>query len=295
MINSKLAYTLGLSYAVIQRDFDNKGLYLKSFVLFLILFCTITINTEATDSLDQPFNKQASECRLIFGWTEWPPLQYFNPNGEISGIQIDLVNAVADKMGCHVTYIEKDWNQIVELIRDGEIDFTANATPSIEREKFAHFSDSYRRDSYAIYVRTEDFDKFNTSSIDDLKKTGIKLGLTRNHLYSSEIEQWKLDSNYNHNISYALSPSANMDRLILGEIEGSLEDPFIYAYKKRTKQITESLSRLPINIFGHKVSFMFSKKNVNGKFLKTFNDALHNIQQTAEFNSIWLDPQFNDK
>ena len=27
-------------------------------------------------------------CQLVFGWTEWTPLQYINEQGELQGLQV---------------------------------------------------------------------------------------------------------------------------------------------------------------------------------------------------------------
>lgn|GEM_PF-1392718 len=239
-------------------------------------------------------NTSQSNCQLVYGWANWPPLQYTDSQGEITGVQIDLVRALAKETHCKIIYIERNWSEIVDLIESGEIDFTANATLSERRKQFAYFSRSYRRDSYAVWVRSEDLNQYNFSSVDTLKKSGVKIGLTANHLYSEAIDQWIQDPRYSKNISYAPSSSINMQRLINGEIDASLEDPFIVAYKRRTKQITADISRLPIQIFGHKVSFMFSKKTVDKNFVEQFNLALKRLQESPDFSSIWLDPQFID-
>ena len=135
---------------------------------------------------------------------------------------------------------------------------------------------------------TEEFEKFNTDNIEKLKASGIKLGLTRNHLYGDDLDAWRQDPKYASNFVYSPTSVVSMERLVIGEVDGFVEDPFIVAYKKRTKIITADISRLPINLVGHKVSFMFSKKSVSPDIVDKFNKAIKELRESNEYRSIWL-------
>ncbi|TQV75547.1 amino acid ABC transporter substrate-binding protein [Aliikangiella marina] len=270
----------------------------KSNLLVLIIISISSIakaNAQAVtrDSIQADSNSQ--HCELVYGWAEWPPLQYFKTNREIAGIQTEMVRTLAEDLNCNITFFKSDWSNIVELIKIGEVDFTANATPTETRKQFALFSDVYRKDSYGIWVKAESFAQYKNMSIDELKRSGFKLGMTRSHFYSEALDNWQHDKEYSKNIIYGDSSAISMQRLIEGQVNGCVEDPLIVGYKKRIKVITADIARLPINIFGHDVALMFSKKSVSPETVIKFNEALARLKKSGKYNSIWLDPKYQSE
>jgi len=230
----------------------------------------------------------SKNCVLVFGFTEWKPLQYVDDNGLPTGIQIDLSKAVLEELGCELKYEFGTWSNSLAKIKTGEIDFTANATETSERKNYGLFSAAYRRDEFTIFVRHPDKKKFEKYSISELKKSNFRLGLTRNYLYGEEVEQWQSDEKYNHLLSYVDHADDNLDKLFKGEIDGVLFDPFEVAYKLRSKDLSQRIVSLPIRTFGREVSFIFSKKRFDDEFIQRFNKALKKIVNDPKNQSLWI-------
>ncbi|TQV86871.1 substrate-binding periplasmic protein [Aliikangiella coralliicola] len=261
----------------------------------LFLLTTLSIKVAATSISTASISAEAhsKKCQLNYGWTEWKPLQYLDKRGKIIGLQIDLVEAIAESLNCDINFIKGRWNDNLEKIRTGEVDFTANATPSEKRKQFAHFSNPYRQDSFAVFVRMEDVEKYNAGTINALKLIDFKLGLAKQYLYGEEVEAWQSDNQYNYLLTYSAVAEDNFSKLIKGEIDGFLEDPFVISYKLRSKDLTKKVVPLPIRTTGREVCFIFSKKTVSKNFVSQFNRALTKIKNNPKYQSIWLDSSFN--
>jgi len=231
------------------------------------------------------------ECRLKYGWADWAPLQYIDASGELTGVQIDLVKAVSKAVGCDIEYIKLSWAQILKGLKSGDIDFTANATENDIRKTFAYFSIPYRRDIFSFWVRDEERVRFDHQTVEEIMKSGMKLGLISDQLYSPEIELWRKDPVFSKNITY----TEEIDDLILlleeRKVESIVEDAYIIAFRKRLGGFSRNISHLSIQTFGYPVAFMFSKKTTSKELAEKYNQKMRELKNTSTFQSIWLDPK----
>ncbi len=86
---------------------------------------------------------------------DYPPLD-FAINGQPKGYSIDLLNLLADKIGVRVEYVNGyDWEQLVELFRQGKLDVLHSLAKTSEREKLGIYSIPYRRTPIRYVTRTE--------------------------------------------------------------------------------------------------------------------------------------------
>jgi polar amino acid transport system substrate-binding protein len=232
-----------------------------------------------------------NQCLLKYGWADWAPLQYIDASGELTGVQVDLVKSVSKAAGCDVKYIKLSWAQILKGLKSGEIDFTANATENEFRKSFSYFSIPYRRDIFSFWVRDEDRSRFDYQTVEKIMKSGMKLGLISDQLYSPEIELWRKHPVFSKNITYA----EEIDDLILlleqRKVESIVEDAYIIAFRKRLGGFSRNISHLSINTFGYPVAFMFSKKTTSKQLVEKYNQKMRDLKNTSIFQSIWLDPQ----
>lgn len=261
------------------------------FRVSLFLFCCFCA---CINAIAGPLEKLESlstveeKCQLTFGWTEWMPLQYLNEQSKPQGIQIELVKAIAQEMDCELVFVKANWNELIEGVKQGRIDFISDATYSEERAEFANFSDPYRRDSFVIYVLSQDHSRFKQSTVEQLKSSDMRLAFTSNFLYGDDIEAWQKDNTSNKFLSYAKNTEINIERLFDGKIDGFLEDPYVLSYKIGRKKIPRKITKLPIIIIGHTACYMFSKKTVSIAIIKRFNRALEKAKQHRRFQTNWF-------
>lgn len=256
-----------------------------SALIFSLLLSPLVIAESKTT------NELQSGCQLKFGWADWAPLQYYDASGNLTGVQVDLVNAVSKEVGCEVEYIQLSWAEIVEGIKSGDIDFTANATENDSRKEFAYFSIPYRRDTFSFWVKKDNYERYNIGPVEKLMKSGMKLGLISNQLYSPEIENWQNDPIYGKNIVYSDGIDQLISLLIDDKVEVVVEDAYIMAYRKRAGIFSKKIARLSIETFGFKVAFMFSIKTTSKKVVDKYNNKLRELKNTELFQSIWLNPE----
>ncbi|MGL1862666.1 MAG: transporter substrate-binding domain-containing protein [Pseudodesulfovibrio sp.] len=74
---------------------------------------------------------------------DWPPFN-FNENGEPSGLSIDYMNLIADRIGIKVDYLSgPTWNGFLGMLKNKEIDVMLNIVKTPERDKYILFTQPY--------------------------------------------------------------------------------------------------------------------------------------------------------
>lgn len=91
--------------------------------------------------------------------TTYPPFESVNQEGEIVGFDVDVVNAICERINCVAEFRTTAWDGIFPALANGEFDMVASGvsiTP--ERDEIVDFTEPYHEVTQAIAVRVEDED-----------------------------------------------------------------------------------------------------------------------------------------
>lgn len=119
---------------------------------------------------------------------EFPPYEYYE-EGEITGIDIDIMQAVCDKLGMELNIEDMAFDSIISAVSTGKVDLGASGfTVTEERKKNINFSDTYATSKQVIIVAGET-KQVVVESVDDLSgaSIGVQLGTTGD-IYVSDYE-----------------------------------------------------------------------------------------------------------
>jgi polar amino acid transport system substrate-binding protein len=233
-------------------------------------------------------SSQPKECHLIFGWDMVKPLQYFNESGQVVGLQIELTEAILQQLGCQVSYKQSEWAGLISMIKSGQIDFMADATITPERKKYGIFSDSYRKETYTLYVQKEEYSNYLDKNLKQLFEQKFKLGVTNGFIYSDELEKMKQSKKYQDNFVYANSNFKNYALLNANTIDGFIEDSLVAGYTLRKNLLQDKIIALPGELYRRDISYMFSKATVSPELVERFNRVLAKVKNTETYKHIWL-------
>ena len=84
----------------------------------------------------------------------FPPYEYYE-NGTIVGIDADMAQAIADKLGMNLVISDMEFDSIIAAVQSGKADFgAAGLTVTEDRLKNINFSESYTTAKQVIIVNT---------------------------------------------------------------------------------------------------------------------------------------------
>ncbi|MBQ9429461.1 MAG: basic amino acid ABC transporter substrate-binding protein [Clostridia bacterium] len=107
----------------------------------------------------------------------FPPYEFVDDNGKIAGIDAEIAQAIADKLGMALEIKDMEFDSLISAVQNGAIDFAmAGMTVTDERKLSVDFSDTYATGVQVVIVP----ENSAIASIDDLadKMIGVQSGTT---------------------------------------------------------------------------------------------------------------------
>ncbi len=113
----------------------------------------------------------------------FPPFEYMDGD-QIKGVDIDIAQAIADKLGVKLTVTNMDFDPIVDYVKNGRGDLgIAGMTINDERKEAVDFSNEYiTTTQYIIIPKDADETTFDPNG----KVIGVQQGTTGDFVYASE-------------------------------------------------------------------------------------------------------------
>ncbi len=107
----------------------------------------------------------------------FPPYEFTDDSGKIVGIDAEIAQAVADKLGLKLVIKDMEFDSLLPAVQAGSIDIVlAGMTVTDERKEAVNFTDSYATGTQVIIVK----EGSAIASADDLqgKTIGVQTGTT---------------------------------------------------------------------------------------------------------------------
>jgi ABC-type amino acid transport substrate-binding protein len=127
----------------------------------------------------------AEDTTLVVGTNaEFAPFEFIGDDGQVTGIDIDLINAIGEKIGMTIQIENMSFDALIPALASGKIEATISGmTITEERKQSVLFSDPYYQASQKIIVK----EGSAIAGEADLagKKIGVQLGTTGD-LYVTE-------------------------------------------------------------------------------------------------------------
>lgn len=225
-------------------------------------------------------------CGMKSVWEPFEPYQYMGDSGQVTGLDIDLLKAVAKEAGCQLVFDHIPWKRAQSMMSIGSLDVASGASKTPEREKYASFSIPYRSEKIAMYLRREDMDKFRFITITELADTSARVGMVHGYTYGEEFLGLQKQKEFRGGLHSVLSDEHNFKRLANSHVDVILIEPFVAKSIIAGRADAERFVRHETMLDTGKIYFMFSKKSVQPKSVDQFNQALERIKNSGEYQSI---------
>ena len=140
-----------------------------------------TASTDAADDLDRIL---AAGVITIGTEGTWPPMTYHDEAGELTGFDVEVAKAIAEKLGVKAEFVETDWDSLIAGLGVGRFDIIVNeVTPTEERKQTYDFSDPY---TYVYDVVITKEDNNDISTMEDLKGKKTSNTISSTHAQIAE-------------------------------------------------------------------------------------------------------------
>ncbi|WP_040975300.1 amino acid ABC transporter substrate-binding protein [Necropsobacter massiliensis] len=150
----------------------------KLAVLALSVFAVSTVTQAAGDSLFERINQKGT----ITVGTEgtYAPFTYHDASGKLTGYDVEVTRAIADKLGVRVEFKETQWDAMLAGLKGGRFDLVANQVGLTTPERQATFdkSEPYSWSGAMLLARS---DESRLHQVEDVKNLRAAQTLSSNY------------------------------------------------------------------------------------------------------------------
>lgn len=268
---------------------------MRSVPLILLFSCFLSVNLLLTackpaaqlpaasqHASAEPTALETPSCVLKAGFDAWEPYHYIGLGQEPVGMDIDILQSLAQEMNCELQLQQDSWTALLAQLRSGELDLLPGASRSEERAQFAWFSEPYRQEQFVLYTRADA--TLDYADIPALLAAGHKIGLVSDYYYGAEIDTL-----------YGAMPEAflnaqiaelNLARLLDEDISAVLEDSFVATAMLRRKGLERQIAAHTLGLPASDVHLMLSKESINEAQLAELNNAISRLKQNGTLAEI---------
>ncbi|MGI0116499.1 substrate-binding periplasmic protein [Zooshikella sp. RANM57] len=221
--------------------------------------------------------KKLCEAPLIVGWEYWEPFQFQDEQGNYTGLDLDILQAVFAWTQCELSFAERPWQRLLIDIQTGSVDILLGASKTAERMEFSYFSRPYRKEKMALYIRAADQKDYIFKSLGDIVYLPFTLGVTRGYYYGEEYEQLLKSRSFREQLVTVARDKQLYPLLLQGRINGFLAETYFVAYNFLNKDNSKQVIRYPLPLYESDIHVMFSRKTISADLVTLFNRHLQEL------------------
>lgn len=231
-----------------------------------------------------PTLAQAACARpLRVPFEDWRPYSFIDADGRHTGLETELLAAVAREAGCSVSYVrEVPRNRRLPMLLAGELDVLVAATPV--PTDGAWYTRPYREEVFGAFMRASEA-RLNARTLDELLRARLRLVTHRGPVSVPVIEDFRSRGLLTWFEDYA--KGVQLMQLRRGDV--LLGDSVAIAFAARDADI--KLVELPIPVLRDAVTYKLSRKSLTEADLRAFNQAIQHLEARGELQRIrsrWL-------
>jgi cystine transport system substrate-binding protein len=218
--------------------------------------------------------KQRGEIRIATEGT-WSPWTYHDENDQLVGFDIEVAQAIAEKLGVKATFVEGEWDGLLAGLESGRYDIMANGVEiTDERSEKYDFSEPYG------YIRTAIIVQGNNDSIGSFKD--LKGKTTANTLASTYAA---LAESYGANTTGVDDLNQTLELLLAGRVDATLNaEVTFYDYMKSHPNANLKIAALTED--ASQVAIPMPKGKNSDSLRKAINAAIDELRKDGTLSEI---------
>lgn len=259
------------------------------FFVILLSFSLCHANTlVAPVTSEKQANKSNPLCPkpLIVGWTGYPPFQINRHKNSPAGLEIELLHAIGNKIGCEFTYRETSAARQQWDLKQDIVDLVFSPQKTDKTAEYAYFSNPYRNMNIHLVVRKGEEAKYNLTSLEDLQNSSSVIGVKQGIYYGPEFEKLSTQEWFKSHIEYNVTSTMNIKKLAYGRLDVLFLEPVVQQELAKKLDVGSLISVHPFVLYNGPVYILFNKKSISPALIEAFNQALNAMEKNGEIQAL---------
>lgn len=136
-----------------MKIMGKKTAYFGALAVLILVVALITTGCNGKNDKDDV--NTATKGTIIVGSDDYPPFNYEDTNGNLTGIDVDLAKEAFGRLGYEIEFKVIDWEKKKELVDAGKIDCIWGSFSIDGREKDYKWTDAYMYSRQVVAVRKD--------------------------------------------------------------------------------------------------------------------------------------------
>ncbi|WP_214891920.1 transporter substrate-binding domain-containing protein [Exiguobacterium sp. H66] len=243
-------------------------------ILFLLMGCLFVLSACSIGSNDDSSSEDKTYKVGID--VTYPPFEY-KDGDTYKGIDIDLIQAIADDQNFKIEFEAMDFSGIIPALQADQLDIAiAGMSITPEREKVVTFSDPYFEAGLILVVKDNNDD---IKSVDDLKgeRVAVKKGTTGAKYATDNADKLGIK------ITQFNDSPAMFQEVKNGNAAALIEDYPVISYANKQQNLGLKLVGDRLNGDNYGIAVL---KGENEDLMKKINTGLANLKDSGEYDEI---------
>lgn len=239
-------------------------------------------SSNAPAQSEQPQTVAPKKAYRVATDATYPPFEFTNERGEIIGLDIDLLNAIAKQQGFEVEYYHHDWDGMFEELKQGKADILASAIAiTDEAKEGADLSTHYFASPYAVVALKPEWVKDRAWQT---KKIAVGVN---DDTEEDLIDEFDIPENQFHS---ADTLYLGLKDVLKGDAQVAVGDATVMNYRINSPTFTQSNIKFYIKDLQsadpETDKLVFAVKKGNQELLDKINAGLAHLKQTGELDKL---------
>lgn len=229
----------------------------------------------------------AAACQWRFAAeNDFPPHLIKVNDQQWRGQSVELLQALAGKVGCDIQFVSSPWLRSLVQLKTGELDVISHFYKNTEREKDYYFLGPHHLEGIWLIGRPEQFKQVQ-SITDTLKLTPKpRIAVLNGAYYGENFSRIQRDANFTAQLVPISSIQDKLALLNADRVDAILEDSSVLRYWQKHQAKNASLYQPIVLVYKAPVYFGFSKKSITAEQFARIQQAWQQLVDAKTVQQI---------
>lgn len=229
---------------------------------------------------------QAAPCQKSVRWYDDVPYSYRTADGQLAGLNVDLVREALSRMGCEARFVELPWARALAELEAGRLDILPGALKTVDRERFAYFSRPVTRSPNVLFVSKAAARKYRIQRLADVIDTDFRLGVQLGVVYGLEYKALLDNPQFKARLNPVTLRRNAWAMIDMGRLDGLIADETTGLVELEQLGLTQAMVKTKVVTSGEPALIAIGKASNNAEFVEAFDKALARMLAEGRFKAI---------
>lgn len=214
---------------------------------------------------------------------DWYPYVKFSKFDSTTGVDVELLKKVLEKMDCELTIIHFPERRTLFELTIGNFDIGLGASKTPERERDFYFSKAYRLEQNRFAYRKNDHGVKQSKSFKSIIRQRKLIGVNLAGWYGDELERAKQAYN---GFVFSETTIKRLEMLVKNRVDIVIDDDIVLC-SEISRQNHSQVVIHPLLLSQASIHFIFNKQSVSPNFMARFDTALTKVLANGELETLF--------